>query len=60
MEEIGKEVRRNLKMKPARFWIREDVYYTYACKQCEVKTGEAISERRPDSPYALPGHLCLT
>ena len=35
MEEIGKEVRRSLKMKPAQFWIREDVYYTYACKQCE-------------------------
>ena len=32
MEEIGKEVRRSLKMEPARFWIREDVYYTYACK----------------------------
>ena len=29
MEEIGKEVRRSLKMEPARFWIREDVYYTY-------------------------------
>ena len=26
MEEIGKEVRRSLKMEPARFWIREDVY----------------------------------
>ena len=28
-------------MKPAEFWIREDVYYTYACKNCEQETGEA-------------------
>ena len=32
--EIGKEVRRSLMMKPAKFWVREDVYYTYACKNC--------------------------
>ena len=35
MVEIGKEVRRSLMMKPAEFWVREDVYYTYACKNCE-------------------------
>ena len=35
MEEIGKEVHRSLQMEPARFWIREDVYYTYACRSCE-------------------------
>ena len=39
--EIGKEVRRTLQMKPAEFWIRADVYYTYACKNCEQETGEA-------------------
>ena len=39
--EIGKDVRRTLQMKPAEFWIREDVYYTYACKNCEQETGEA-------------------
>ena len=27
MVEIGKEVRRSLMMKPAEFWVREDVYY---------------------------------
>lgn len=26
MVEIGKEVRRSLMMKPAEFWVREDVY----------------------------------
>src|SRR5699024_590396 len=40
MVEIGKEVRRTLKMEPARFWIQEDVYYTYACKVCEKETGD--------------------
>ena len=35
MVEIGKEVRRSLMMKLAEFWVREDVYYTYACKNCE-------------------------
>ena len=28
-------------MEPAEFWVREDVYYTYACKNCEQETGEA-------------------
>lgn len=34
MVEIGKEIRRTLQMEPARFWVREDRYYTYACKNC--------------------------
>ena len=29
-----------LKAESARFWIREDVYYLYAYKQCEAETGE--------------------
>jgi transposase len=37
MVQIGKEVRRTLRMKPAEFWVREDVYYTYACKNCKGK-----------------------
>ena len=41
MVEIDKEVRRSLMMKPAEFWVREDVYYTYACKNCKQETGEA-------------------
>lgn len=47
IEEIGKEVRRNLKIEPARFWIREDVYDTYACKQCETETGEGNLRKTP-------------
>ena len=55
MEEIGKEVRRSLKMEPARFWIQEDVYYTYACKQCEAETGEGNLRKTPRQPTLCPG-----
>lgn len=60
MEEIGKKVRRTLQMKPAKFWIREDVYYTYACKNCERETGEANILNMPKKPALLPGRPCPT
>ena len=53
--EIGKEVRRSLMMKPAEFWVREDVYYTYACKNCEQETGEANIVKAARGPALLPG-----
>ena len=53
--EIGKEVRRSLMMKPAKFWVREDVYYTYACKSCEQETGEANIVKAARGPALLPG-----
>ena len=53
--EIGKEVRRSLMMKPAKFWVREDVYYTYACKNCEQETGEANIVKAAREPALLPG-----
>ena len=55
MVEIGKEVRRSLMMKPAKFWVREDVYYTYACKNCEQETGEANIVKAVKEPALLPG-----
>ena len=55
MEEIGKEVHRSLQMEPARFWVREDVYYTYACKKCEEETGEANILKTPKQPVLCPG-----
>ena len=55
MVEIGKEVRRSLMMKPAEFWVREDVYYTYACKNCEQETGEANIVKAARGPALLPG-----
>ena len=53
--EIGKEVRRTLQMKPAEFWVREDVYYTYACKNCEQETGDANIVKAAKEPALLPG-----
>ena len=35
--------------------IREDVYYTYACKQCEETTGEANILKTPKEPVLYPG-----
>lgn len=55
MVEIGKEVRRTLQMKPAEFWVREDIYYTYACKNCEQETGEANIVKAVKEPSLLPG-----
>ena len=55
MVEIGKEVHRSLQMKPAQFWVREDVYYTYACKDCERETGKAVVVSTPRKPSVLPG-----
>ena len=42
--EIGKEVR-----------VREDVYYTYACKNCEQETGEANIVKAVKEPSLLLG-----
>ncbi len=53
--EIGREVRRSLQMEPARFWVQEDVYYTYACKTCEQETGETVVVSTPREPSVLPG-----
>ena len=35
MVEIGKEVVETVKVIPAQYILRKDVYYTYACKNCE-------------------------
>ena len=55
MEEIGKEIHRSLQMEPAKFWIREDIYYTYACKNCEQETDEANILKTPKEPVLSPG-----
>ena len=52
---IGKEVHRSLQIEPARFWVREDHYYTYACKTCEKETGETEIKNTPKEAIVLPG-----
>ena len=34
MTEIGKEVVKTLEIIPAQYIVREDIYFTYACKSC--------------------------
>ena len=53
--EIGVEIHRSLQMEPARFWVREDRYPTYACKNCEKETGEANVAPTPMEPTVIPG-----
>lgn len=55
MVEIGKEIHRSLKMEPARFWIHEDVYYTYACKACDQENTETQILKAPRLPVVQPG-----
>ena len=55
MVEIGKEIHRSLKMAPARFWIQEDVYYTYACKACEQEMTETQILKTPRMPVVYSG-----
>jgi hypothetical protein len=49
------EIHLSLQMEPAKFWIREDIYYTYACKNCEQETDEANILKTPKEPVLSPG-----
>lgn len=35
--EIGKEVVRTMEIMPEQAIVREDVYYSYACRKCKAK-----------------------
>ena len=63
MQEIGKEVRETLVLIPAQAKLRQDVYYTYACKNCEKnEENDAGKEdvstplvKAPKEPAVIPG-----
>ena len=55
MTEIGKEVRRRLKLVPAKAVIVEDWYYTYACRSCERENTETPVVRADRKPNFIPG-----
>ena len=55
MTEIGKEVVRTLEMIPARMVIREDIYYTYACRRCEREDIETPVVKTPHEKNIIPG-----
>ena len=55
MAEIGKEVRRTLKIIPAQVSIREDWYYTYACRRCQNEGTETPVVKAEKAPAVIPG-----
>lgn len=54
MEEIGKEIRRSLVIIPAQVKIREDWYYSYACRSCKEEA-ETPVVKTPKEPPVIPG-----
>ena len=58
MTEIGKEVVRTLKMIPAQSIVCEDIYYTYACKNCSEDADEGYETpiaKAPREKNIIPG-----
>ena len=55
MTEIGKEVVRTLEIIPARMVVREDVYYTYACQNCNKEDIETPVVKAPREKNIIPG-----
>ena len=58
MVEIGKEVVRTLEIIPAQYIVREDIYYTYACKSCSEHADEGCETpivKAPKEKNIIPG-----
>ena len=55
MTEIGKEVVRTLEIIPAQMVVREDIYYTYACQNCNKEDIETPVVKAPREKSIIPG-----
>jgi len=58
MTEIGKEVVRTMEIIPAQTIVREDIYYTYACKRCSEDADEGCETpvvKTPREKNIIPG-----
>ena len=55
MTEIGKEVVRTLEIIPAQMVVREDIYYTYACQNCNKEDIETPVVKAPREKNIIPG-----
>lgn len=53
--EIGKEIRRTLKIIPAKVIVHEDHYYTYACAACKETAENTPVISAPRLPAVIPG-----
>ena len=54
MREIGTEVRGTLKLIPAKAILRRDIYYTYACENCEKNDILTPFMKAPKEPSVIP------
>ena len=59
MTEIGKEVRRRLKLVPAAAVVVEDWYYTYACRNCEKENTQTPVVKARTEPNFIPGSFAM-
>ena len=55
MAEIGKEVRRKVKLEPAKLTVVEDWYYSYACRKCEQESIKTPVVKAAGEPNFIPG-----
>ena len=55
MTEIGKDVRRRIKIIPAQVVVVEDRYYTYACQKCNKENIETPVVKAEREPNFMPG-----
>ena len=55
MAEIGKEVVRTLEIIPAKMVVREDIYYTYACRTCNAEDTETPIVKASKEKNVIPG-----
>ena len=55
MTEIGKEVVRTMKIIPAQVVVKEDIYYTYACRNCSREGTETPVVKAPREKNIIPG-----
>ncbi len=54
MEEVGHEVRKTLIIVPAQVKVREEYFYTYACRKCE-KENDHTPMKQARVPAVIPG-----
>ena len=55
MAPMGREIRNELKLIPAKAVLYQHVYYTYACRNCEKNETETPVVKTPREPVVIPG-----
>ena len=59
MTEIGKEVRRSLKLPPDKAVVVKAWYYTATCWNCEKENTETTVVKAPREPNFIPGSFAM-